>query len=87
MSLLFLPVSLPMPCSHLHTCPFCSRLSLASMYLQSPGALAFMGGDTVRGREYVKKSFFIPMCEYICLFSSHGLSVLGAKSKGFLQVV
>lgn len=45
---LFLLVSLPMPCSHLHTCPFCSRLSLLSLYLQSPVALAFIGGVTIR---------------------------------------
>lgn len=36
-------------------------------------------------RECVKNSFFIPVCSYSCLFSSHGLSVLGAKSKRFLQ--
>jgi hypothetical protein len=82
---LFLPVSIPMPCSNLHTCPFCSKLSLPSKDLQRPRALTFRGGDTIKGRECIKKLFFIPIYEDTCLFSSDGLSVLGAGVHSFYE--
>lgn len=51
--------------------------------LESPNALVFRGGDTIKGRECRKKIFFIPIYKDIFLFSSHGLSVLGAGAPGF----